>query len=83
MKILSYSNSNDRKGNKKEIAVSDNIFEEVIQEFKGHFGFGGENLNHWVVNVTEWNRLLEYLNEKIDLNIGVIFIKKETKFNIK
>lgn len=83
MKNLLYSNIHDRKGNKKEIAVSDNIFEEVIHEFKGHFGFGGENLNIWVVDVAEWNRLLEYLNEKIDLHIGAIFIKKETKFNIK
>lgn len=83
MKNLLYANIHDRKGNKKEIAVSDHIFEEVIQEFKGYFGFGGENLNIWVVDVTEWNRLLQYLNEKIDSNIGVIFIKKETKFNIK
>lgn len=65
MKSIYYENLASQKGNKTPLVVSENIFESIISECSGHYGFGGEDKNSFYVEVNHWNRCLDIINSGI------------------
>lgn len=82
MKTVHYSNVRDQKGNKKPLQVTENIYDQIVSECNGHYGFGGSDKNSFYVDVTDWNRCLEIVNKGIESGYFP-YVRKETLISIK
>ena len=81
MKTVHYSNIFDRKRNRQSLVVADHIFDDIVKKCNGHFGFGGEDKNSFIVDVDHWNRCLVLINDGIKSG-HYPYVKKETLFNL-
>ena len=82
MKTIHYSNIRDNRGNRKTFVVSVELFDKIILRCTGRFGFGGESQESFYVDVTEWDKCLEVVNDAIKYG-DYVYVKKDTPFNIK
>ncbi len=80
MGTIHYSNHHDRKGNKKSLVVDAEMFEHITTSFKGHFAH--QSTDNFLVDVTEWDNVLKYINSKLEYGAQV-FVRKNTPFVIK
>ena len=81
MQTINYGNINDQKGNKKSLVVTTEIYKKVVDNCKGHFGFGGQNKNSYYVSVTDWNKALKIVNEGIKNGL-LTYVKREIKIKL-
>lgn len=81
MKEIKYGNHVMQKGFYTPLAVRDKVFEEIVDSCNGHYGFGGEDKTTYYVDVNDWGKAIDIINE--DIEWGNVYVLKKSKIKKK
>ena len=82
MKEIRYGNFRETGAKYRPIMMGNTAFDKVVDACEGHYGFGGEDKNTFVVAVNDWHKAIDIVNEAIDSGYQEIYVLRKAKIKL-
>tara|TARA_R110000851_G_scaffold47424_1_gene115003 strand:- start:4031 stop:4279 length:249 start_codon:yes stop_codon:yes gene_type:complete len=82
MKTIHYGNTYDTSAKYRPIAMYPYLYDKVREACEGHYGMGGQNENAFYVNVSDWKKAIEIVNDGIESGLISVFTLRTTKIKL-
>lgn len=77
MKTIHYGSFHEKGVKYRPIAMYDSVYNKIESKCRGHYGFGGKNKSAFYVDVNDWEKAIEIVNEAITSGFQDIFVLRK------